>query len=170
MPVETCKSWQRWLAHAAIGAATLLVVFYVVVRQWPGTPAGAWALLQGDAVTVTPATVDLGECRMGEAKEMDFGLVNHSSRPVTVTGMYTSCSCLLASALPIELGPHCASVLRLTIHASGDRGEFSRQAIVYTDCETSPELSITVLGTIVGEAAALEPIAQPADVLAARHE
>jgi hypothetical protein len=87
-----------------------------------------------------------------------------SSTRVTVTGMHTSCSCVLASTLPLVLEPRGASTLRITIHALGEQGAFARHAVLYTDSKASPQLPITVVGKIYGEerGGALAPTPQEA--------
>jgi hypothetical protein len=148
----------------------MLAAFYLIVWRWLGTPDVAWALLQGDEVVVVPMAIDVGDCLAGEVKELELRVVSMSSTPVTLTGMYTSCSCLLASSLPIHLDGRGESTLRLTIHASGDPGKFTRQAVLYTDSKVSAELPITVVGKILEDNSDLVPIPQPAEALTARDD
>jgi hypothetical protein len=148
----------------------MLAAFYLIVWRWLGTPDAAWALLRGDEVVVVPTTIDVGDCMAGDVKELQLHVVSMSSSPVTLTGMYTSCSCLLASSLPIHLEGRGESTLRLTIHASGDPGNFTRQAVLYTDSKVSPELPITVVGKILENNADLVPIPQPAEALTANDD
>jgi len=163
MPSQSHRSWLRWFLRACLGAAIMLVAVYLIVWRWLGAPEAAWALLHGDEIIVIPATVDVGDCSLGDVKELELRVVSLSSSPVTLTGMYTSCSCVLASSLPIHLDGRGASTLRLTIHASGDQGNFTRQAVLYTDSKVSPELPIMVVGTILEDDSDLVPIPQPAE-------
>jgi hypothetical protein len=121
-------------------------------------------------MVVIPATVELGDCLPGDVREMEFRVVNLSSSPVRLTGVHTSCSCILASSLPVVLDARGESTLRMTIHASGDEGDFTRQAVLYTDSKVSPELPITVVGKILEDNSDLVPIPQPAEALTARDD
>jgi hypothetical protein len=154
-----------WVLRACLGAAIVLIAVYAIAWRWLGTSEAAWALLHGDEIVVIPATVDLGDCLAGDAKELELRVVNLSSSRVTLTGVHTSCSCILASALPEVLEPRGASTLRMTVHASGDRGSFARQAVLYTDSKASPQLPIVVVGRILEDErnADLEPIPQEAN-------
>jgi len=127
----------------------MLIVVYLIVWRWLGTTDAAWALLHGEEIVVIPAAVDLGDCSPGDEQEMQFRVVNMSSSPVTLTGLYTSCSCILSSSLPVRLEARGESTLRMTIHSSEDEGSFTRRAVLYTDSKVSPQLPIVVTGRIL---------------------
>jgi hypothetical protein len=105
----------------------------------------------------------LGDCSAGEIQEIELRVLNLSSSRMRLTGVYTSCSCILASELPVVVDGRGASTLRLTIHASGAEGRFTRQAVLYTDSKRSPQLPVVVSGRNKGADADVElvPIAQP---------
>ncbi|MEX0613970.1 MAG: DUF1573 domain-containing protein [Pirellulales bacterium] len=138
----------------------MLIAVYLIVCRWFGTSEAAWALLRGEDVVVIPSTVHLGDCLPGDVKEIKFRVVNMSSAPVTLTGLYTSCSCILASSLPVTLEANGACKLRITVHSSGDRGNFTRRAVLYTDSPRSRHLPMVVTGTMLehDEDVDLEPI------------
>ena len=163
---ESRLFWLRWLLRACLGAAIMLILVYLVVWRWLGAPEAAWALLRGEELVVIPAMVDLGDCLAGDVNELQFRVMNMSSSQVTLTGIYTSCSCILASSLPVVLDAGGATTLRMAIHSSGDQGRFTRQAVLYTDSELSPQLPILVTGTMLQHDASsdLEPTPLQASV------
>jgi hypothetical protein len=158
---EPRLSGWRWILRACIGAAFLLVAVYAIVWRWVGTPEAAWALLHGDEVAVIPATLDVGDCRAGDEKVLALRVVNLTSSPVRLTGVYTSCSCIVSSSLPAILEPRGESTLRLTVHATGERGRFARQAVLYTDSTASPQLLVLVVGRILDGAGSIDPVPTP---------
>ena len=170
MPSTSRLSGLRWVLRAGIGAAILLIAVYAIAWRWLGTSEAAWALLQGDAVVVIPATVDLGDCLAGDEREVELRVVNLSSSRVTLTGVHTSCSCILASSLPEILEPRGAATLRMTVHASGNQGDFLRQAVLYTDSKVSPQLPIAVVGKILEDdrSPGLMPVPQRANARTSR--
>jgi hypothetical protein len=163
MPSPPSSYWYHWLIRAAFGAALILVTFYLLAVGRFGTPEAAWARLQGKDIVAIPAKVHVGDCLPGAVKVLDFKVVNTSPKPVTLSGMYTSCSCLLTSSLPVRLAARDEVTLRLTIYAAGDEGQFRRHAVVYTDSSTTPELPLVVVGNILANYSELEPTAQQAD-------
>jgi hypothetical protein len=151
----------RWMLIVCVGSAILSTAFFLTAWLWLGASEAVLAMLHGEAVVIIPATVELGDCLPGDERQMQFRVVNLSSSSVTLTGIYTSCSCLLASSLPMQLEARGASTLQLTVHASGDQGDFTRQAVLYTDSDASPQLPIKLVGRIVeNDSAELEPIPQ----------
>ncbi len=163
MPAELQRSWLPWFARAAFCAAVFLGVAYLVVWQWLGSQEAAWALLRGEELAVVPATLDIGDCRPGDVKECQLRVVSMSSSRLAVTGMHTSCSCIVTSSLPATLEPHGALTLRMTVHPPGDAGDFARQAVLYTDSKFSPEVPIVVVGRMLesDDGDDLAPIPQP---------
>jgi hypothetical protein len=114
--------------------------------QQLGSLDAAWAFLRGDDIAIFPATIELGECPTGNVKETQLRVVNLSSSPVSLTGIYTSCSCVLVSALPTTIDPHATYSLHLTIHSPEQPGDFQRNAVIYTSSQTSPQFSIAISG------------------------
>jgi hypothetical protein len=163
MPTDLQRSWLLWLARAAVCAAILLLGAYLIVWQWLGSSEAAWALLRGEELAVVPVTLDIGDCRPGDVKACQLRVVSMSSSRVALTGMHTSCSCIVTSALPATLEPRGALTLRMTVHPSGDAGDFARQAVLYTDSQYSPELPIVVVGRMLEsqDDDDLAPIPQP---------
>lgn len=168
MQSQSQLSWPHWLLGASLGAAILLIVFYLLAWVRFGAAEAAWALLHGADIAVAPATVDLGECSPGEVKDLQFRVVNLSSARVTVTGIYTSCSCLLASSLPVTLEAQSAAVVCMKIHSSQSEGEFLRQAVLYTDSQASPQLPIKMIGNINRRPAASDIEPAPPEALSHR--
>lgn len=106
----------------------------------------ARACLRGDEVVVIPGSIDLGTCRAGAALEPRVQIVNLTSSPVTVTGISTPCSCVLAGALPVTIRPYATHNLGLTIHTPEKAGGFERRAAIYTSSRVSPQFEIAITG------------------------
>ncbi|HEX4413159.1 MAG TPA: DUF1573 domain-containing protein [Lacipirellulaceae bacterium] len=159
------NSFGHW--SFAAGAITLLFVLVALVL-WNhfGSLAAARAFVRGDELAVLPAAIDLGACAEGGVRSVQFQVINMTGKPLALTGIHTSCSCIVASALPATIGGHAIFPLELTIHSPEHAGFFHREAILYADSQNSPQLLIeisgrTVAGNIQAEAVALAHQAAP---------
>lgn len=132
-----------------IGAGVLLLAFAGLVSMMFGSREAAWEYLRGQEIVVIPSTIELKDCQVDEATEIDLRVMNLSSSPVTLTGMYTTCSCVVASKLPQTIPGHDELSLQIVVHSS-DGNPFERQAVLYTDSSATPQLQITVLGEVNG--------------------
>jgi hypothetical protein len=132
-----------------IGAGVLLLAVGGLIAWMFGSREAAWQYLRGQEMVVIPSTIELRDCQVDEATEIDLKVMNLSSSPVTLTGMYTTCSCVVASNLPQTIPGHDELSLQIVVHSTDGR-PFERQAILYTDSRATPELQITVLGEVDG--------------------
>lgn len=151
MSTGASVSWRRWIFHAVAGATAILILLGVVTWCWLGSFDAARAFIRGDDLVVIPSFVDFGNCAAGDVEETQLRIVNMSSAPITLTGVYTSCSCILVDSLPVTVEAHASFPLLLTIHSPEVSGDFSRRAVIYTTSKTSPQLPITLLGRAIAE-------------------
>ncbi len=149
MPCAFITSWRRWLLAIFASSAILLFVVCFVAWRWLGSIDAAQAFLRGDELAVIPSSVDLGECAAGEAKEIQIQVVNISSSPITLTGAYTSCSCIAVSALPVTVDARGSFRLQMTVHSAESPGRFRRNAVLYSDSKATPQVSIELAGRTV---------------------
>lgn len=152
MPCASITSWRRLLV--VIVASSAIILFIVCFAAWRllGSIAGVQAFLRGDELAVIPSSVNLGECVADEAKEIKFQVVNISSSPITLTGAYTSCSCIAVSALPATVDARGSFSLQMTVHSAESPGRFRRSAVLYSDSHATPQVSIELAGrTVTGD-------------------
>lgn len=146
MPSVSNAPRRQWLLLAFVASAVILIVVFAVATRWLGLSEAARALLRGDELAVLPSTIDLGECTAADTKEIQFRVVNMSSSPVTLTGVYTSCSCIVVGSLPAIVKAGESFPLHMTVHPSETPGRFTRSAVLYSDSNVSPQLPVEVTG------------------------
>jgi hypothetical protein len=149
MPCASIILWRRWLLAIFASSAILLIVVCFAALRWLGSIDAAQAFLRGDELAVIPSSVDLGECAAGEAKEIQVQVVNLSSSPITLTGAYTSCSCIAVSTLPATIAARGKYSLQMTVHSTESSGQFRRKAVLYSDSKATPQMLIELAGRTV---------------------
>ena len=149
MPTESSASWRARVLRASASAAIILIVVCGVLWRWLDSRAAALAFLRGDELVVIPSTADLGKCSTGDVREIEFRVINVSSSPITLTGVHTSCSCILVDSLPAKVEARASFPLHMTIHSPEVQGRFTRSAVVYTNSMASPQLPIELSGQVV---------------------
>jgi hypothetical protein len=110
----------------------------------------AWGRLRPKEVTVSPELIELRPTTPGGAYEVALSVTNHSHRSLRLTGMHTSCSCVLTDSLPANVRAGGSFDVHVTIHVPDDGAEFARAAVLYTDSLVVPELPISIHGRAVG--------------------
>jgi hypothetical protein len=110
----------------------------------------AWGRLQPNDVTVAPELIELKPTTPGGVYEVALRVSNHSQRILLLTGIHTSCSCVLTDSLPASVAAGDTFEVHVTIHAPEEAGEFSRAAVLYTDSLVVPELPIAIRGRAIG--------------------
>ncbi len=134
----------RW---ALVGAVVLgLLAGWAWLRF--GSAKWALACLRGEMLVLDPGTIDLGPCRDGETRAVQFRVRNLSSRPVRLLGATATCRCIAAPnvGFPIEIGPGEALDLPVEVHVSLPTAEYSQEVQFYADLSGCRPLVGSVLG------------------------
>ena len=148
---------RRW--RVAVVLLTVAISFALAnhVIEWSQLRA-TWAQLLGPDISIAPAAIELTPLAPGATCEVALSVTNHSQQPLLLTGMHTTCSCVLSDSLPAKVGPGESLPVHITIHAPETNGEFTRSAIVYTDSLAAPQLPISISGRVAGQIASIAHI------------
>ena len=128
---ERARGWSSWLLTTAIGFAVGLLVAVGVVRARYGTWAAATHALRGDAVLSDRYEVALD--RPEAAQTVAFRLTNTSSTPVRLIGAQSSCSCVMATGLPLKVAPGASQTLEVRFKPKKASTSFRESVRVFTD-------------------------------------
>lgn len=128
----------------------LLGVFPAAFLIWSyscfGSTRVAVSYLRGLPIAVDTMSIDAGTGKAGERREVTFRLWNLSRQPVRILGSSTSCTCLSADELPVNLAAGQSREFRVRV-AYKPGGESFREAMTfYTDAPARSKFQITVQG------------------------
>jgi hypothetical protein len=146
--VRARGQWRAALSGA--GAALVVTVLaagtaLVLVES----PARALAHIRGEAITLSAASVDVGEGEAGENRKVVTQLTNQTDREVRVVGAGFSCACVSTDELPITLAPRETRSLGFEVTFAGSPGRFTRTAYWYIDDSTQRFVVLQMSGTVV---------------------
>jgi hypothetical protein len=99
------------LKNAAAWVSSLVVslgVAAVLIGTWGwlayGSPYAIPALARRQVVIARPAVISVGEIEAGRQYRVAVDLINLGTKPVTVNGYHSACTCVsLADDLPLDL-------------------------------------------------------------------
>jgi hypothetical protein len=130
-----------------IASVVLLIigVFAVVYAVSPGVRS---ALSTGhDLVEVEPSPAFTSKAHKGDVIMAVFTIKNVATRPITLLGATSGCSCAVAEGLPLKLAPgetgHVS--LRVTVGSFDKAGVFAKSAELFTNLDgTVPPMVVRV--------------------------
>jgi hypothetical protein len=125
-----------WRAVRVAGAAA--VVFNGVVAGYAvraGSLAGGLATLGGMELTADPPVIDYGEQIGDRSVERSVRLVNHSDRPLRVSGGTSDCRCVATDDLPLTIAPGGAAAIRVRLKLPAGEGRFARTVWLWSDAD-----------------------------------
>ncbi len=126
------------------GAFLLLALTFGALYLKFGDTRVAWAYLRGDALVVFPASVDLGRIPPAERQDFEISVKNIASRPITIIGASSTCTCLATDGLPKTIDAGQSVTLKARVVAPRDKPEFAQVLTYYTDSPESPKLAVRV--------------------------
>ena len=144
---STKTTLRRWRVVILLTIAISLAFAANRVIEWSQLRASLSQLL-GPDISIAPAAIELTPLAPGATCEVALSVTNHSQQPLLLTGMHTTCSCVLSDSLPAKVGPGESLPVHITIHVPETSGEFTRFAIVYTDSLAAPQLPISIRGRV----------------------
>jgi Protein of unknown function (DUF1573) len=143
----SCWSW--WLRGSLLGSM-VIVLLLVALSYWSfGSPSYSLAYIGGQRVAASPSVYDLGTGREGETRRAVFNVRNLGARPVVITGMQTSCTCITAGSFPISLDPGTAEDIAFSVRFSAEGTALSQPIILYTDLSEQQALTLRVEGRLL---------------------
>ncbi len=148
---EPVRDGQPNLLHAVVGAAAILVVAGGGTMIYWGTGIeGTITRLRGEALTLDPAIVELGEGVVGTTREFSVSVVNHTDQPLELIGGTSSCSCIVTRDLPRIVPARGRCDVPVTATFSGSPGLFQHQLEFYCSHDIRRKVTGRFAGTVVG--------------------
>lgn len=139
IPEESMDERQRERRETAVVLCCLLGIGVMLaalmgVGVWIyGSPARAWARLQGEAFDVSPEYVHCGDGKPGEKLKGIVQVRNWTDEPIQVYGGTSDCSCVTTANLPIIIGPNESQEITLWLRVPQSKsGVFTRKVELMT--------------------------------------
>ncbi len=143
----------KWLAISLGCGLTAVVAGLALSIYCVGSLEELRSQLNGDPLSASPASYDLGVGSPGEQREAVFRLRNFTDRPIRITGGSTSCTCVTQDDYPIVIPPAATMPLTLKIRLSRSPGPVAQSLTLFTDCAAMPDLTLQVRGAVASGAA-----------------
>ena len=125
----------------------LAIVFYgstVIRGVWKEVGPAAY---QAKISCVNPI-VDLGDLQIGEPVVQEFTISNIGAKPLTISGVSTSCSCVRALIGETVVPPGHEVQLPVAVNVSVPSESLSQSLTVHSDDAALPELILKIKGRI----------------------
>ncbi len=104
--------------------------------------------LSGERLLVDSKSKTFGIVDQGIDQTVAFSLKNWTGRKIRVLGASSSCSCTMATNLPLEIGPDETELFKVVVHTTNISGNLTVFIRVFSDDSISPELILSVNGDI----------------------
>jgi uncharacterized protein (DUF58 family) len=98
-----------------------------------GSPFAAISWLSGGRLRIEPARVDLGLCRGGERRDVQFTIHNAGVAPVTIVGGTTTCNCVTTEGLPVTIPAGGSREVHARVYVVGTGPKFQQAITFYGD-------------------------------------
>ena len=136
------------LIRGSAGVAVIVLFFASLSYLWFDTPADALAFLRGERVSAEPSSIDLGEARAGERREVGVRLLNRADHPIRIIGGTSDCSCIATTGLPIAIPSAESRLVMVQVKFAGAPGVFSRTAVLFTNDELQKKVVLRLAGKV----------------------
>jgi len=144
------KSAVTWVSSLALSLA--LVVSLIGVWGWLayGSPYAIPALARRQVVIVRPGVIAVGQIEAGHQYRYDVELINLSTKPVTVNGYQSRCTCFsVAENLPVGLPASGRRRITVSVNPRASQaGKPLAESIELYLSVPSARTSISVEGTV----------------------
>lgn len=144
---DRAAEWQGngVIACFALGVGVMVAALMGMGAWVYGSPAAAWARLQGESLTVSPGYVHCGSGKPGEKLEGTVRVTNWTDDPVLIYGGTSDCSCVATIGLPITIPPNGTESIPLRLRVPQSKpGVFTRKVEFMTDCQQKRTLELRV--------------------------
>jgi hypothetical protein len=139
----------RRLLLTAAGAGGILAVLIGGLTLAYGSPGEGLVHLRGEALTLDPPVIDLGEVQAADVRSIPIRLVNHTDRPVGVVGGTADCTCVAWEDLPVVVPPRGDQSLRIRVVFRGSPRAVRHFFTLFTDDPAQPHVFGEVGGQVV---------------------
>ena len=137
-----------WIVVPVGGAFLLLALSFGALYFLFGDVRVGWAHLRGDALIVSPASIDLGRIPPAERQDFKISVKNIASRPIKIVGASSTCTCIASDGLPKTIEAGQSLTLDVRVVAPRHKPEFSQVLTYYTDSPESPKLAVPVRAVV----------------------
>lgn len=124
----------------------MAALFYLATYIF-GSVSTALAFLRGNGLIPDTYVRDFGTVSPGQHVFVTFSLKNYTKHPITLVGAKSSCTCLVASDLPVVVPPSARTELRLSARAKSRSGPYSEFVRVLNDSERK-SITLEVRGVV----------------------
>lgn len=131
------------LKPMAVTIFIFLSVCLVSIFQF-GSSSAAVAYLQGERLIPESRTITTGPLEIGSKKTFTFRVRNFARKPVTIVGGHSSCSCVVAGALPTTLPPGGSAGLAVVVSSAVASLRKTQVVTFFTDDPENPKINISV--------------------------
>ncbi len=107
---------KRALLCSVLGGGVLFVTALGIAAFSYGGIGQLMAAVNGEAVYISPQTLDLGSVKPGEKTVASFTMTNLSSQEISVVGERSSCNCAFSEQIPIKAAPGKTVDLKINVH------------------------------------------------------
>lgn len=137
------------LGRPALAVALILGLLAASAHLAFGSIGSALATLRGQSVVVSNDYVDFGPGRPGEVLRAGIRVFNYTKSSVTVLGGTSDCTCDTTGDLPVKIAPGGSADLTIQlIIPPTSPGVITRNAALWTDCETRRQVRLHLGGRI----------------------
>jgi hypothetical protein len=112
--------------------AGLAGLWLTAARQF-GSYSAAMSYLQGQRLLSDGYTKSFGTASIDETPAIDFRLWNRTEKPMRIVGCNVSCTCLVASDLPIDIPPDGRVTFRVSARSRSSVGPYHQRIHLLTD-------------------------------------
>jgi hypothetical protein len=137
------STWTK--ATAAIGIILIVCVWIVAVLLF-GSTSAALAFLDGERLLVDSRSKSFGTVDPGLDQSVRFSLTNWTGQPVTIVGFQASCSCTMATDLPLSIPDGGTRFVSVAVKTAKLTGDFVATVRLFTDASSLPEVRLRVAG------------------------
>jgi hypothetical protein len=141
----TRKKSPSWLGMTLILVSIGSVSLPLAAIHRFGSLPSAVGYLRGERLIPDAYTKSFGRVSKSNEPIVDFSLNNFTSEPVRILGGNSSCTCLLATDLPVDVPPGGRATLRVRARSKSRSGTYSERLRLVTDLGES-NVSLIVRG------------------------
>jgi hypothetical protein len=138
-----------WLMKVVICANAGLALVVAWGFWHFGSLSAGLARLRGERLLVDAYSKSFGSLEAGRVGTVKFSLWNTATRPVTVLGARSACSCAAGSDLPMVVPPGARRSVRILLRCNRQPGPVSERVTLLTEEPNQAELGLRVEGVVL---------------------
>ncbi len=141
--VDRSKTMPGWFVFAM----TLVALGFVFIfwSQWNfASYLYALEYIQGSRIQLRTPLQQVGIHRPGEHFDAEVRITNHDTKPTTIVGALSDCSCVATQALPKDIAPGETVAIRF----GSDPGDWRKHVAYLTNNPRQPQFDVELVGRI----------------------